>query len=186
MENYIVLGIITFITVLFVSYTIYAYNTLVKRRNRVNTQWAQIDVQLTRRADLIPNLMGTVKGYAAHEKEIFENVAAAKNALACAPSPGDAIAANDQLSKGLSRLFAVAEAYPDLKADSSFVNMQVALKETEDKIAYARQFYNDTVLLYRDKLCQFPSSMIAKIFGFQDADYYDVREEKRGEVEINF
>lgn len=186
MERYIILGIIAFVVVLLVFYIIYAYNILVKRRNRVNTQWAQIDVQLMRRADLIPNLMETVKGYVSHEKEIFGTVSAARNALGSASLPGDAIAANDRLSKELSHMFAVAEAYPDLQADSSFVDLQAALKETEDKIAYARQFYNDTVLLYRDRLCQFPSSMVAKIFNFQDVSDYVVSKEKLGEVKIKF
>lgn len=186
MEKYIILGIIAFIAALLVIYIIYAYNTLVKRRNRVNTQWAQIDVQLVRRADLIPNLLETVKFYASHEKEIFENIAASKKALDSAVSPQEAISANDRLEGGLSRLFAVAQIYPDLKADSSFASLSAALKETEDKIAYARQFYNDTVLIYQDKLRQFPISIIAKVFHFKEEAYYIPRQEKRDDIKISF
>lgn len=186
MKNYIILGTIIFIIFLLVFYIIHTYNKFVKGRNRVSTQWAQIDVQLTRRADLIPNLVETVKGYSSHEKEIFENVAAARNALQHASSPEQAITANDQLSSQLLRLFAVAEAYPDLKADRSFIDLQSNLKETEDKIAYARQFYNDTVLIYKDKVHQFPSSLIAQMFNFKDESYYTASEDKKDDMKINF
>lgn len=186
MERYIILGIVIFIVVLFVFSIIHSYNKLVKRRNRVNTQWAQIDVQLVRRADLLPNLVATVKGYASHENELFEKITAARNAVDNAPSPGQAIAANDQLSGQLSRLFAVAEAYPNLKADRSFIDLQATLTETEDKIAYARQFYNETVLMYKDKMQQFPSNILAKIFGFKDASYYIAHEDEKDDVKINF
>lgn len=186
MKNYIILGIIALSVVLLVFYIIRTYNKLVKVRNRVKTQWAQIDVQLTRRADLIPNLVKTVKGYASHESEIFEKVTAARNALGCAPSPGQAITANDQLSGQLARLIAVAEAYPDLKADRSFIELQSSLKDTEGKIAYARQFLNDTVLIYKDKIHQFPASLIAKVFNFNDESYYIANEDKKADIIVDF
>ncbi len=186
MEGYIITGVIIFIAALLGFYSIHAYNKLVKGLNRVNTQWAQIDVQLTRRTDLIPNLVETVKGYASHEKEIFEKVAAARNAVESAPSPMEAITANDQLSGQLLRLIAVAESYPDLKANISYINLQTSLNETEDKIAYARQFYNDTVLIYKDMIHQFPSCVIAKVFHFQDELYFMPAEDKKGDMKINF
>jgi len=186
MTLYIVSGIIVLTIALLVFYIIHTYNKLTKGRNRVNTQWAQIDVQLTRRADLIPNLVETVKGYASHEKEIVEEVAASRNALANALSPGQAMTANDRLTGQLSSLFAVAEAYPDLKADRSFIELQSGLKETEDKIAYARQFYNDTVLIYRDRIHQFPSSIIANMFNFKDESYYIANVDKKANVKVDF
>ena len=186
MMGYIIGGVILLIVALLAFYIIHAYNQLVKRRNRMDAQWAQIDVQLVRRADLVPNLVEAVKGYASHEREVFESVSTARNALEAASSPGQAINANDSLSGLLPRLFAVAEAYPDLKADSSFLDLQSSLKETEDKIAYARQFYNDTVLIYRDKIHQFPSSILAKMFGFKDESHYLAKEDKKGDVKIKF
>jgi len=183
MTVYIILG--TIISLL-IFYILSTYNKLVKRQNRINTQWAQIDVQLTRRADLIPNLVETVKGYISHEKETFESITLARNSLGDAHSPGHAMAANDRLSSQLSYLFATAEAYPDLKADRSFIELQSSLKETEDKIAYARQFYNDAVLLYKDMLQQFPSNIVAKMFNFKDESYYAVCENKNHETKINF
>ena len=186
METYIVIIAAILIMALLIFYVVRIFNKLIKSRNRVNTQWAQIDVQLTRRADLIPNLVEAVKGYASHEREIFERVTAARNALSSALSPGQAIVANDLLSDQLVRLFAVAEAYPNLKADRNFADLQSNLKETEDKIAYARQFYNDTVLMYRDLTKQFPSSIIAKLFSFEDASFYVTNEDKKDNIEVSF
>ena len=185
MKDYIVWGIVILGIALLVFYIIRTYNRLIKGRNRVNTQWAQIDVQLTRRADLIPNLVETVKGYASHEKGIVEEVVAARSALADALSPGQAMTANDRLSGPLSNLLAVAEAYPDLKADRSFIELQSGLREAEDKIAYARQFYNDTVLIYKDKIHQFPSNIIARIFSFKDESYYIVNEDKKADIKVH-
>jgi len=186
MVGYIILGVIILIAALLVICGIAAYNRLVKSRNRVDTQWAQIDVQLTRRADLIPNLLETVKGFASHEKEIFDNVSAARSALKDASTPGQAITANDRLSGQLPPLLAVAESYPELKSDGGFIQLQSALKEAEEKIAYARQFYNDTVLIYRDRIQQFPSSIIAKMFHFKDESYFMPSEEKKADVKISF
>ena len=186
MTGYIILGVVLLIIVILVCYTIGTYNMLVKRRNRVGTQWAQIDVQLMRRADLIPNLVETVKGYASHEKDTLESITAARAALKEASSPEQAMALNDNLTGLLSHLFAVAEAYPSLKADSSFIALQSSLKETEDKIAYSRQFYNDTVLMYKDKINLFPSSIIAKRFGFKDESYLVVGDDKKVDVNVKF
>ena len=186
MRIYVALGIAAIITLLIVVCIVRIYNKLVKGRNRVNTQWAQIDVQLMRRADLIPNLVETVKGYVSHEQEVFEKIATARNALSSAPSPGQAITANDHLSGQLVQLFAVAEAYPELKADRSFIALQGTLKETEDKIAYARQFYNDAVLKYKDAIHQFPSVIIAKLFNFKDESYYSISEDNRSNIKINY
>jgi len=161
------------------------YNKLVKSRNRVFAQWSQIEVQLTRRADLIPNLVETVKAFAAHEKGIFESVTNARNALKSASTPEQALTANAQISGHLKSIFAVAEAYPELKSNENFVNLQDALKEAEEKIAYARQFYNDTVLIYKDKIGQFPSGIIASMFRFKDASYFMPAEEKKGDLKIN-
>lgn len=185
MERYLIIGFIILILALLIFYIIRVYNKLIKGLNRVNTQWAQIDVQLTRRSDLIPNLVETVKDYASHEKEIFENVTAARNALKSAPSPTEAINANDQLSGQLLRLIAVAEAYPDLKANIGYIQLQSSLKDTEDKIAYARQFYNDTVLIYKDRIHQFPSNVIAKIFRFKDESFFIPAEDRKGDTKSN-
>lgn len=185
MEEYVIFGVITLIVVLLGFAIIHVYNKLVKGRNRVNTQWAQVDVQLMRRSDLIPNLVDTVKGYASHEKEVLEKLATARNVLGAAATPGQAITANESLSAQLQRLLVIAEAYPDLKADKGFIELQIALKETEDKIAYARQFYNDTVLVYKNILHTFPSNIVAKTFCFQDESYYIVDDNKKREVSIH-
>jgi LemA protein len=185
MPDYIVPGIIVLVVALLAVYIISTYNKLVKERNRVVTQWAQIDVHLTRRADLIPNLVEMVKSYVSHEKDVFEKVVSARNAFEGAVSPGQAITANDQLSRQLLPLLAVAEAYPDLKADRNFAELQSALKEAEEKIAYARQFYNDSVLIYRDRLQQFPSNIIAGMFRFKDASYFMPAEEKKNDLKID-
>ncbi|MDR1766071.1 MAG: LemA family protein [Lachnospiraceae bacterium] len=186
MAGYIVLVIIFVIIVSLAAYVASAYNSLVKSRNRVDAQWAQIDVQLTKRADLIPNLVETVKGYAAHEKEIFEGVTAARNALESAATPGQAITAHDRLLGKLGPVFAVAEAYPELKSDKNFIELQAALAQAEEKIAYARQFYNDTVMIYKDKTQQFPSSVIAGMFHFRDVSYFAPAEEKKADVAVDF
>jgi LemA protein len=184
--EYIIPGVVLLLLFLLVLYLIVMYNSLAKTRNRVGTQWAQINVQLTRRADLIPNLIEVVKVYASHEKEIFEKVTSARNTLEGASSPGQAMAANDYLSRQLLPLFAVAEAYPALKADGNFIDLQAALRETEDKIAYARQFYNDTVLIYKDRLSQFPSNIVARLFGFKDESYFMSTGDKETGMNVNF
>lgn len=186
MKGHIILGFIFLFIFVLVFYVISTYNKLVKRRNRVNTQWAQIDVQLVRRADLILNLVEAVKAYTAHEKTIFEKISTERNALNSAISPKEKMAAGDRLFDQLSPLLAVAEAYPDLKAESTFISLQTALKDTEDKIAYARQFYNDTVLLYRDSIQQFPSSVVALLFNFNAEAFYIPDKEKKEDMKISF
>lgn len=149
------------------------YNGLVKSRNFVDNAWSQIDVQLKRRYDLIPNLVETVKGYASHEKETLERVIAARNATMNAKSPHEMAEASNMLSSTLKSLFAVAEAYPDLKANTNFQDLQKQLKDTEDKIAYARQFYNDTVTKYNNDIQTIPRNIIAKIGGFEKRELFD-------------
>jgi LemA protein len=163
-----------------------AYNTLVKGRNRIEEAWAQIDVQLRKRYDLIPNLVETVKGYAAHEKETLESVISARNAGLNASGPVDQAAAENQISGALKSLFAVSEAYPDLKANQNFLNLQETLTGVEDKIAYSRQYYNDSVNRYNTKTETFPSVLIAGAFNFNKREYFETQGESRGPVKVEF
>ncbi|MDD5448191.1 MAG: LemA family protein [Actinomycetota bacterium] len=160
------------IVVVIIGIAIYLYNKLVMARNRVENAWHQIDVQLNRRADLIPNLVETVKGYAAHEKSTFELVTQARAALLEAKTVGENAQAEAELSRALKSLFAVAEAYPELKADENFLALQEELTGTENKIAYARQFYNDSVMAYSIARENFPANLIASIFGFKEEREY--------------
>ena len=162
------------------------YNGLVTARNKVKNAWAQIDVQLNRRADLIPNLVETVKGYAGHEKSVFEDVTAARAGLMNANGVKEISEANNQLSSTLKTLFAVAENYPELKANENFKELQAQLAQTEDKIAYSRQFYNDTVLMYNNKCQTFPSNIFAGMFGFKEADFFEAAGEARSVPKVEF
>ena len=162
------------------------YNGLVTARNKVKNAWAQIDVQLNRRADLIPNLVETVKGYAAHESSVFEDVTAARAGLMNANGVKEIGEANNQLSNTLKTLFAVAENYPELKANENFKELQAQLAQTEDKIAYSRQFYNDTVLMYNNKCQTFPSNIFAGMFGFKEADFFEAAGEARSVPKVEF
>jgi LemA protein len=162
------------------------YNGLVKARLRVKEAWSGIDVQLKRRASLIPNLVETVKGYAAHEKETFENVTRARAALQQAGTPGQAAEANNMLTQTLRSLFAVAEAYPDLKANQNFLELQRELSDIEEKIAYGRQFYNSNVLSYNTKTQTFPSLIFANTFGFKDEEFFEAEETAREDVRVSF
>lgn len=162
------------------------YNGLVTARNKVKNAWAQIDVQLNRRADLIPNLVETVKGYAAHESSVFEDVTAARAVLMNANGVKEISDANNQLSSTLKTLFAVAENYPELKANENFKDLQAQLAQTEDKIAYSRQFYNDTVLMYNNKCQTFPSNIFAGMFGFKEADFFEAAGEARSVPKVEF
>lgn len=182
----IALIIIAVIIVLIIMYAINVYNGLVKLRNMVKDQWAQIDVQLKRRFDLIPNLVETVKGYAKHEEETLENVIKARNTFLSATTPEAEMNANSDLSKAVSKLFALAESYPDLKANTSFIELQNSLKETEDKIAYARQFYNDVVLQLNNKIEMFPSNIFAGMFGFKKEAFFEANETERENVKVQF
>jgi len=151
---------------LVVLYFIGSYNAFIVLKTRIKEALSGIDVQLKRRADLIPNLVETVKGYAKHEKTVFENVTKARAALLKAESPQEKAEANNQLSSALKTMFAVAEAYPQLKANENFLDLQRQLEDTEDKIAYSRQFYNSNVLEYNTKVKVFPSNLIANMFRF--------------------
>lgn len=162
------------------------YNSLVQLRNAVKDQWAQIDVHLKRRADLIPNLVETVKGYAKHEEGTLEAVINARNKAVSATTPEDEIAANNELTGALSRLFALTEAYPELKANTNFMDLQNNLKDTEDKISFARQFYNDTVLKYKNKLEVFPSNIVASIFKFQPEPFFEASEADKEVPKVQF
>jgi LemA protein len=152
----------------------------------VEAAWAQIDVQLTRRFELIPNLVETVKGYAAHEKETLDAVITARNSAMSAQGPADKAAADNMLTGALKSVFALSEAYPDLKANTNFLNLQETLTATEDKIAYARQFYNDTVNRYNTKIQSFPSSVLANSFHFAEREYFEAGGEARGPVDVQF
>jgi LemA protein len=167
-------------------YLIALYNRLVTFRNRVDNAWAQVDVQLRRRYDLVPNLVETVKGYAAHEKEIFEAVAQARQMAISAQGPQEKGPAENQLTQALRQLFAVAEAYPVLRASENFQSLQGELAETENKIAYARQFYNDTVYRYNTTIEKFPANLFARSFGFTKRDYFAVEGEGREPVRVQF
>lgn len=162
------------------------YNSLVSLRNRVKDSWAQIDVQLKRRFDLIPNLVNTVKGYAAHEKETLDAVITARNRFTQASTPQEEMESNNMLTGALSRLFALAESYPDLKANENFLRLQDELSKTEDKISFARQFYNDTVLMYNNKVQMFPSNIIAGMFSFKEERFFEIDDTSRETPNVQF
>jgi len=182
----IVLLVVIAVVVLLVVVIVAVYNGLVRSRLRVREAWSGIDVQLKRRASLIPNLVETVKGYAAHERETLENVTAARARLQQAGTPAQAAEANNMLTQTLRSLFAVAEAYPDLKANQNFLELQRELSDIEEKIAYARQFYNTNVLSYNAKTETFPSVIMANMFGFQAAEFFEAEEGAREDVKVSF
>ena len=171
---------------LFLLFLVLQYNSLVRLRNRTKNAWAQIDVQLRRRYDLIPNLIETVKGYAEHEKETFDAVIQARSSAMAATGPVDQ-AQNENLLEGtLKSLFALSEAYPDLKANVNFLELQEELTSTESKIAFARQHFNDSVLGYNNKIEVFPSNLIAGVFKFEQEEFYEVEDEAEGPVQVQF
>jgi LemA protein len=173
--------------VLAVGWAVWAYNRLVTQRNRVQNAWSQIEVQLKRRYDLIPNLVETVKGYATHERGVLERVTEARAAAVAAGTVGERAAAEGTLTQALRSLFAVAEAYPDLKANQNFLSLQDELSQTESKIAYARQFYNDTVMSYNTLRETFPTNLIAGPAGFEAREYFEVEEAAAREpVKVDF
>jgi LemA protein len=182
-----ILIIVLAIVVLVVLYIVMQYNGLVRVRNRIENGWSQIDVQLKRRYDLIPNLIETVKGYAAHEKSTLDAVISARNAaMSSGGGISDKAAAENGLSGTLKSLFALSEAYPDLKANQNFLALQEELTGTEDKIAYARQYYNDEVRTYNTKIQSFPTSILANKFNFAKREYFQVDEVSRGPVTVKF
>jgi LemA protein len=178
----IIVAIVVVVLLIFVV----QYNGLVRLRNRIDNAWSQIDVQLQRRHDLIPNLVETVKGYAAHERETLERVVQARNQAVSAQGPAAQGQAENVLTGALRQLFAVAEAYPDLKANQNFLNLQEELTSSEDRVAYARQFYNDTVLKYNNKIQTIPSNVIAGMFSFQEREYFEGEEEARTVPRVQF
>ncbi len=179
---WVVLGILAIALVA----AILVFNRLVSLRTRVDNGWSQIDVQLRRRYDLIPNLVTTVQGYAAHEREVFENVTEARTRAMGATAVPDQAQAENQITAGLGRLLAVAEAYPDLKANQNFLALQEELTGTESKIAYARQFYNDQVMLLNTLIGSFPSNVLAKTFGFTPREFFDIDDPARGPATVDF
>jgi len=181
------LFIFLIIIVVIVLYVVGLYNSLITLRNRCDNAWAQVDVQLKRRYDLIPNLVETVKGYAKHEREVFEKVTQARNMAIAASGVKDQGAAENMLSGALKSLFAVAEAYPELKANQNFLMLQEELAGTESKIAYARQFYNDVVMKFNTKQQVFPSNIIAGMFQFKIKEYFEIEEPAAREpVKVQF
>ena len=178
--------VIVVLVVLLLLFFWIGYNGLVKRRNQVDNAWSQIDVQLKRRHDLIPNLVETVKGYAAHERGTFEAVTNARANAINAQSPQDQAQAENVLSGALKSLFAVAEAYPDLKANQNFLNLQEELTATEDKVAYSRQYYNDAVLSYNTQIQKFPTVFLAGMFHFEKREFFDAAPEETEPVQVQF
>jgi LemA protein len=165
---------------------ILVFNRLVALRTRVENGWAQIDVQLRRRYDLIPNLVETVQGYAAHERDLFDRVTRARMEAIDASAVPDQATAENQITRGIRQLFAVAEAYPDLAANQNFLALQEELTGTESKIAYARQFYNDQVMRLNTLIGSFPSNLLAGAFGFRPREFFDIEEPVRGPATVDF
>ena len=182
----IILIVVVVIIVALVAWLIATYNGLVKVKNRVESAWAQIEVQLNRRHDLIPNLVATVKGYAAHESETLEKVIAARNAAVAARTPAEQATAEKAVSGALANVFALSEAYPDLKANQSFLALQEELTSSEDRVAYARQYYNDSVNTYNTKIETFPAVFIARAAGFGERQYFQAEGDARGPVSVTF
>ncbi|MBI4934497.1 MAG: LemA family protein [Actinobacteria bacterium] len=179
--------IVLAVVAVLVLYLIAAYNGLVRARNQVDNAWSQIDVQLKRRIDLIPNLVETVKAYAAHEKSTLEAVINARNAAIAAPAtPAGQAAADNLMTGALRQLFALGEAYPDLKANTNFLALQEELTATEGRVAYARQFYNDSVLSYNNKLQSFPTVIIAGMFKFAQREYFETDAASREVPKVQF
>jgi LemA protein len=172
--------------VMLIVFSVSKYNTLVGKSESVDSSWAQVQNVLQRRADLIPNLVSTVKGYAAHEKEIFENVAAARAKLAGAKTPSEASAANGQLDSALSRLLVIAENYPQLKASESFVRLQDELAGTENRIAVERKRYNDDVRDFNATIKRFPSNMVAGLLSFHNKDYFQADAKAQQVPDVKF
>jgi LemA protein len=184
----IVLGVLVLLLVVVVIWAIATYNRLVRLRNQVQGSWAQIDVQLKRRHSLIPNIVETVKGYAAHERGTFEAVVQARNSAVAVEGqgPSQQAAAEGMLTQALGRLFALAEAYPELKANQNFLALQNELRDTEDKIAYSRQFYNATVQTLNNAIQSIPTNIIAGMGGFRQETYFQAVGDERQDVQVRF
>ena len=176
--------VIIVLIILLLVFIITVFNALIKLRNSVKDHWSQIDIQLKRRFDLIPNIVETVKAYAKHEEESLKEVVEARNLYEKSTTHEEAINADLKLNEYVPKLIALAEAYPELKANENFVHLQKELSETEDKIAYARQFYSDSVLKYNNKLQTFPNNIIAKLFGFKAEEFFKANENERENVKV--
>jgi LemA protein len=179
---YIILAIVFLLAI----YVVSTYNSLINYRNRVKDGFASIDVLLKRRNDLIPNLVETVKGYATHEKETLAAVISARNSAVSAQTPHDKMTSSNELTNALGHLFAVAESYPDLKANTNFLDLQNSLRDTEDQISNARQTYNDLVLTYKNQLELFPSNIVAGMFHFQPEEFFAADEKDREVPKVQF
>lgn len=179
---WVVLGVVALVLLVGIA----IYNRLVRYRNQIENAWSQIDVQLRRRYDLIPNLVNTVKGYAAHEKQTFENVTAARAAGIAAKTVGEQAQAENMITQALRQLMAVVENYPDLKANQNFLALQEELTGTEGRIAFARQFYNDQVLGFNNLVQQFPSSIVASMGGFKIREFFEIEAAAAGPVQVQF
>ncbi len=183
MSIFIILGIVL---VLLIFYVISTYNKLVNSRNKVENQFSQVDIQLKRRADLIPNLVETVKGYAKHEEGTLTKVIEARNKAVSASTVNEKVEANNELTGALNKLLMLSEAYPDLKANENFMSLQNDLTETEDKITYARQFYNDSAMNFNNVVEMFPSNIIANMFGFKKFEYFKIDEKEKETPKVKF
>ena len=180
--GYIIIAVLVILVIYFIS----VYNSLVKLNNNVKEAFSTMDVYLKKRWDLIPNLVETVKGYAKHEKETLTDVIEARNKFQSATTPEEEMKASGDLNKALSRLMVLTESYPELKANENFLQLQGDLKDCEEKISFARQFYNDTVLSYMNKIEMFPSNIIASMFNFKKADYFEAGEEAKTAPKVSF
>ncbi len=178
----VILAIVVFLVLWFIGVN----NSLVVLRNKVRNQFSQIDVQLKKRFDLVPNLVETVKGYTKHEKETLEGVIKARNTYVNGNSLDDQLKADGELTNALNKLFALAESYPDLKANDGFNKLQDELSSIEEKIGYARQFYNDSVLKYNNKIDMFPSNLVASMFGFKKRQFFEAAAAERENVKVQF
>ena len=178
--------IVLVIIVIIAIWVISTYNALIKLRNAVKDQWSQIDVHLKRRADLIPNIVETVKGYAKHESDTLESVIQARNSYVTASTNEDKMKASGEITNALNKLFALSESYPDLKANTNFMSLQNDLKDTEDKISMARQFYNDSVLTYNNKVESVPSNIVANIGGFKKGEFFQIAESEKEAPKVKF
>ena len=189
MLEWILIGLVVLmiiVAIVIVGFVIATYNSLIGLRNRIENSMAQIDVQLKKRYDLIPNLVETIKGYAKHEKSTFENITKARAATASAKTPAQKAEASNMLTDTLKSLFAVVENYPELKANQNFLHLQTELSELEDKVAFARQFYNDTVLKYHNRIQMFPASIIAGMFKFKEKDFFKTATEQKEAPKVSF
>jgi len=181
--TFLIIGIVLLVAII----GVVLYNGLVRSRNQVDNAWSQVDVQLKRRLDLIPNLVETVKGYAAHEQKTFDAVIQARSAaMSAAPTPASQATADTAVSGALRQLFALSEAYPDLKANQNFLALQEELSATEGRVAYARQFYNDSVLGYHNKLDTFPTLLVAKLGSFARREFFEAEDGARIAPEVTF